>query len=121
LERAFDLIRRAHSDDLEVVGAFVPDPGRQREDLVPRIVSSVSALLEARPTVFVEVGGHEARRAHGPDVLRAGCVLFMVSVGALADPSVDGNQQKVEADGVFGSLRFSISKVPNELNPKISK
>ena len=83
-----DLVRPEHA--IELVGALVRDPHKARAADVPPTVDSAAALLAMRPEVVVEMGGHDALRQHGPDVLRAGIDLLMVSVGALADPSVEG-------------------------------
>lgn len=75
----------AGSDGIVIVGAVVRDPSRSRPVEPPPLATRVEALLQARPEVVVEAGGHAALREHGPTVLRAGCDLLTVSVGALAD------------------------------------
>jgi aspartate dehydrogenase len=61
----------------------------------------------------VELAGHAALRCHGPQVLRAGIDLIVVSVGALADPDVEvaiveaaraGSSRVIVASGAIGAL-----------------
>lgn len=74
------------SGDIQVVAALVRDPSRHRDCPVPHLVTTVDELIDARPEVVVEAGGHRALRDFGPAVLRGGCDLLMISVGALAEP-----------------------------------
>jgi len=83
------LLRDRGADAFAVVGAVVRDPDRPRPADAPPVAASVSELLAARPEVVVEAGGHAALRQHGAAVLRGGCDLLMVSVGALADPALE--------------------------------
>jgi aspartate dehydrogenase len=100
-------------DELAFVGALVADPTKPRADNLPLICDTVEELLEKRPEVVVEVGGHAALAAHGPGVLRAGIDLLLVSVGALAEPSVEqaiveaasaGRSRAIVASGAIGGL-----------------
>lgn len=84
---------------IEIVGALVRDVARSRGAGVPPLVATVEALLAARPEVVVEVAGHDALRAHGPAVLRAGCDLLLVSAGALADPRVEAELRAAAREG----------------------
>src|SRR5437773_7157635 len=77
------------ADDVELVGALVADPTKVRPLGTPSICSELEQLLEKRPEVIVELAGHAALRCYGPPVLRAGIDLIMLSVGALADPTVE--------------------------------
>ena len=101
------------SDRIEIVGAVVRDASKPRGEAMPRICSSLPELLEQRPEVVVEAGGHAALACHGPTVLRAGIDLIMVSVGAMADPAVErelveaaraGDSQAIIASGAIGAL-----------------
>ena len=105
--------RAALHDDIELVGAVVRDPSRPRPEGSPPIFSTLEQLLAQRPEVIVEVAGHEGLRAHGPAALRAGCDLYFVAVGALADPVTEreligaaresGRQAKI-ISGAIGAL-----------------
>ncbi len=83
------LVRHADIAEVDVVAALVRDASRRRSDDNPPTLIAVDELLALRPAVVVEAGGHAALRAHGPTVLRAGCDLVVVSVGALADPGLE--------------------------------
>ncbi|HET8628365.1 MAG TPA: aspartate dehydrogenase [Thermomicrobiales bacterium] len=83
------LLRERGDADLALVAALVRDAARPRPAPAPPVVATLEALLAARPEVVVEAGGHAALRAHGPGVLRAGCDLLLLSVGALAEPGVE--------------------------------
>src|SRR6266850_2951290 len=76
-------------DDVELVGALVASPGKPRPPGTPPICSTLQQLLDKQPEVIVELAGHTALRWYGPPVLRAGIDLIMLSVGALADPTVE--------------------------------
>jgi aspartate dehydrogenase len=105
--------RAAEHDDIELVGAVVRDPSRPRPEGSPPVFASLDELLAQRPEVVVEVAGHEGLRAHGPAALRAGCDLYFVAVGALADPDTErelidaaresGRQAKI-ISGAIGAL-----------------
>jgi aspartate dehydrogenase len=77
------------------------------------IVESLSALLARGPTVVAEVAGQQAVAEHGPDVLRRGVDLMVISIGALAEPALldrlraaarDGNSRIVLPAGAIGGL-----------------
>lgn len=99
-------------DDIQLVGALVVNRGKSRDTSVATCFT-VSDLLAMQPEVVVEAGGHAALRTLGPDVLRAGIDLLMVSVGALGDPECErsiiaaareGNSRAVVASGAIGAL-----------------
>lgn len=52
------------------------------------LVEDIDALLATRPGVVVEVAGHAGLEAYGERVLRAGCDLVTIAVGALTDPAL---------------------------------
>jgi aspartate dehydrogenase len=52
------------------------------------IVEDVPQLLSARPAIVLEAAGHDAVRAYGLPILKAGLDLILMSIGALADESV---------------------------------
>lgn len=84
---------------MDLVAALVRDPLRKRQDGSPPTVATLDELFALRPTVFVEAGGHDALRAHGPAVLGAGHDLLLVSVGALADAALEGELRAAAAAG----------------------
>lgn len=100
-------------DQIVFIGALVNDDAREREPGLPPISASAEALLAVAPDVVVEAGGHDALALHGPAILRAGCELVMVSVGALARPEVydaiiaaaeAGGSRAIVASGAIGAL-----------------
>jgi aspartate dehydrogenase len=77
------------------------------------VYTAVADALAARPTLFVECGGHGALRAHGASVLQGGVDLLVASVGALADAELErtlleaakrGNAQVLLPSGALGGL-----------------
>lgn len=97
-------------DDIHIVGALVR---RARAGSAVPTMKCVDDLLGLEPDVVVEVAGHEALRRHGPRVLRAGCDLIILSVGALADPTLEadilaaacaGRSRATVAAGAIGGL-----------------
>lgn len=85
--RLADLLR-ARPEAFELVGALVSDATQTARDLpalAHLLVPDAAALLACRPDVVVECAGHQAVDAHAEAVLRGGCDLVLVSVGALAD------------------------------------
>jgi aspartate dehydrogenase len=71
-----------------IVGALVRDASKPRPEGTPSIKASLPELLAEKPEVVVETGGHDALRAYGSSVLRAGVDLLMVSVGAFGTPGL---------------------------------
>jgi aspartate dehydrogenase len=105
------LVRDA--DDITLVGAVVRDPLKTRSVDAPPTVASVDELVRFRPDVVVEAGGHAALARHGPEVLRRGLDLVVLSVGALAERGVEdaivsaarsGGSRAVVASGAIGGL-----------------
>jgi aspartate dehydrogenase len=82
------ITRERYPDEIAFVGALVSEPARPRQPGSPEVVGSVGDLLARRPEVVVEAAGHEALRAHGAAVLRAGVDLIAVSAGAFADAAL---------------------------------
>jgi aspartate dehydrogenase len=100
-------------EDIRLVGAVVRDLGKPRAAPMVPTFGALQDLLALRPDVVVEAGGHQALRAHGPSVLRAGIDLLVVSVGALADAAFEtelveaaraGGSHAVVASGAIGAL-----------------
>src|SRR5829696_2722239 len=81
-----ELVDQHAAEDLEIVAALVRDPSRPRAASSLDRVATLDELLGKRPHVTVEVAGHDALRAYGPEILRTGCDLIAVSVAALAAP-----------------------------------
>jgi aspartate dehydrogenase len=52
------------------------------------IVEALDDLLARRPEVVAEVAGQGAVAEYGPDILRRGVDLLVISIGALADPKI---------------------------------
>jgi aspartate dehydrogenase len=50
--------------------------------------SDIAAFLADAPEVVAECAGHGAVRQHGAAVLRAGCDLVVIAIGALADEAL---------------------------------
>jgi len=63
------------------------------------VVDSVEALLAMRPDLVVECAGHQALRDSGEAVIRHGTDLLVVSVGALADATLEQSLRNAAADG----------------------
>ena len=107
------LVRERAAGEIALVAALVRDTSKPRPPGGPRTVATLDELLAEGPEVVVEAGGHAALREHGPGVLRAGCDLIFVSVGALAEPGVEeellaaaragGGRLRV-ASGAIGAL-----------------
>ena len=106
------LVAERVSGDITLVGALVRDLTRTRPS-GPGLFTTSEALLTAQPQVVVEVAGHEGLREHGATILRAGVDLLLVSVGALAEPTVmrelldaaqEGNAQMKVVSGAIGAL-----------------
>jgi aspartate dehydrogenase len=99
-EGIVELVDHHAVEDFELVAALVRDPSSPRAaDSLDR-VTTLDEVLEKRPHVIAEVAGHDALRTHGPEILRAGCDLIAVSVGALADPKThDALLTAAEAGG----------------------
>ncbi len=88
-----EVMRRvsAWAADVEVVGALVLEPGRERAVKCP-LFATVDEMLAARPDLVVECARQRALETLGPKVLESGASLIAASVGALA------------ADGVLDAL-----------------
>lgn len=92
--------------DIVLVGALVRDVARPRPAETPPAVGTLDELLALRPEVIVEGAGHEALRAYGPAVLRAGCDLIALAAGALAEP---GFVDELRAAAREGHARLRIA------------
>jgi aspartate dehydrogenase len=77
------------------------------------VVESLADLLALRPGIVAEVAGQQAVAEHGPEVLRRGFDLLVISVGALADPALfdrlktaarEGNGRMLLPAGAIGGI-----------------
>ncbi len=77
------------------------------------IVESVDDLLGREPVIVAEVAGQQAVAEHGPEVLRRGFDLLLISVGALAECALldrlkaaarDGHSRILLPAGAIGGL-----------------
>lgn len=88
--------------DVKIVGALCR-PGRAAvaRTALPGIdiVASLEDLLARSPKVVAEVAGQQAVAEYGPEALRRGCDLLVISVGALADPAVFDRLKAAAHDG----------------------
>lgn len=98
-QRVLDLVNEQGNGQIEIVGALVRDLERPRPATPFPLVASVTQLLNLRPEVVVEAAGHDALREHGPAVLRAGCDLLFLGVGALAHPGVEEELREAAIEG----------------------
>lgn len=69
------------------IAAIVVRPGKESNDGTPA-VSSVSDLPKGID-VLIDCAGHEALRTHGVEALRTGIDVVTVSIGALADATLE--------------------------------
>jgi aspartate dehydrogenase len=67
------------------------------------IVDSLGDLLARNPKVIAEVAGQQAVSEHGPEVLRKGFDLLVISIGALAEPQL---LERLKAAAVEGKSRL---------------
>lgn len=112
-KRVQQLIAEHTPGQVDIVGALVAHPDTPRPEGSPRVVATLDELLTLQPEVIVEVGGHDALRAYGAQVLRAGVDLLMVSVGAfgvpglleeITDAALQGKSRARVASGAIGAL-----------------
>jgi aspartate dehydrogenase len=77
------------------------------------VMESLADLLGLRPGIVAEVAGQQAVAEYGPDVLRRGFDLLVISVGALAEPALlerlktaarEGNSRMLLPAGAIGGI-----------------
>ena len=82
---------RAAGGGVKIAGALCR-PGRAAKARAAlgdiAVVESLADLLALRPAVVAEVAGQQAVAEHGPEVLRRGFDLLVISVGALGRSGV---------------------------------
>ena len=88
-----------------LTGILRARPGEPGTPAGVPVVAGIQELLATNPDVVVETGGHAALRAWGEAVLRSGCDLMTISVGALAD---DALLVALEAAGAAAGSRLLI-------------
>ena len=109
------LIEDGQAGPCVVVAVLVRDRLRHLNapPVTPSLFDSLDEVLGAKPDVVVEAAGHDAVRAHVPEVLRRGVDVLCISIGALADPGVlreitaaarAGRSRMLLASGAVGSL-----------------
>jgi aspartate dehydrogenase len=107
---------RAAGGGIKTIGALCR-PGRaaKARAALPGIdvVESLGELLARKPDIVAEVAGQQAVAEHGPEVLRRGFDLLVISIGALAEPALlhrlkeaaqEGNSRIVLPAGAIGGL-----------------
>jgi aspartate dehydrogenase len=77
------------------------------------VVESLADFLALRLDIVAEIAGQQAVAEYGPDVLRAGFDLLVISVGALAEPALlerlktaarDGKSRMLLPAGAIGGI-----------------
>jgi len=80
------------------------------------VVEALADLLALRPDIVAEVAGQQAVAEHGPDVLRRGVDLLVISVGALADPALFDRLKTAAREGksrmLLDAVRYRSRKPP---------
>jgi aspartate dehydrogenase len=93
---------RAAGGSTTIVGALCR-PGRSVKARAAlgdvAIVETLADVLAMRPDIVAEVAGQQAVAEHGPEVLRHGFDLLVISVGALADPALLGRLRTAAQEG----------------------
>jgi aspartate dehydrogenase len=93
---------RVHGPDVNVVGALCR-PGRSVKAKAAlgdvAVVERLPDLLALHPTVVAEVAGQPALAEFGPQALRGGVDLLVISIGALAEPDLLERLKAAARDG----------------------
>ncbi len=63
------------------------------------ILEGLDDLIARKPAVVAEVASQAAVAEHGPTVLRSGIDCLVISIGALADPTVFGKLKSAAREG----------------------
>jgi len=113
---AQDALAALRDSTVTVLGALCrPGRAEKARAALPGIdvVETLDALLARHPTVVAEVAGQPALAEFGPQVLRHGVDLLVISIGALAEPGLlnglktaarDGNSRILLPAGAIGGL-----------------
>jgi aspartate dehydrogenase len=107
---------RDAGDNVKLIGALCR-PGRAEKARAGLpgidIVETLAALLARRPNIVAEVAGQQAVAEHGPEVLRRGFDLLVISIGALAEQALlerlkaaarEGNSRILLPAGAIGGI-----------------
>jgi aspartate dehydrogenase len=82
---------RGAGSSVEISAALCrPGRGDQARAALPGIdiVEALGDLLARKPKVVAELAGQQAITEHGPEVLKRGFDLLVISIGALAEPAL---------------------------------
>ena len=91
---------------VKIVGALArPGRGDAARAMLPdiHVVENLDALLAQQPAMVAEVAGQAAVAEFGEAVLRRGVDLLVISIGALADPSL---HERLKAAADAGGARI---------------
>ena len=93
---------RDAGDGVKIIGALCR-PGRAEKARAALrdidIVETLDDLLARRPDIVAEVAGQQAVAELGPEVLRRGFDLLVISIGALAEPKLLERLKAAARDG----------------------
>ena len=107
---------RDAGDSVKIIGALCrPGRAEKARAALPNIdiVETLAALLARRPNIVAEVAGQQAVAEHGPEVLRRGFDLLVISIGALAEQALlerlkaaarEGNSRILLPAGAIGGI-----------------
>ncbi len=99
----------AHDPERQIEVVAVLDRAIERFTDAPAALASATLSVDAErfwsrsPQLVVECAGHAAVREHGPDVLARGADLLLISIGALADATLEATL-RVAAQSSSGRL-----------------
>jgi aspartate dehydrogenase len=101
---ARDVVAALHDSGSGVqIAAALCRPGRSdtARTALPGIdiVETIGELLVCNPKVVAEVAGQQAIAEHGPEVLKRGVDLLIISIGALAEPALLDRLKTAANDG----------------------
>jgi aspartate dehydrogenase len=102
------MIRDGAAGPAALAGVVVRNPDRYRDEAAERGIpffADTRSLIDLRPDVVLECGGHDGFRQHVPGLLAAGIDVIAISVGALADSDL---LAEVERAAVAGGSRLRI-------------
>jgi aspartate dehydrogenase len=115
---AQDVVAALHDagGNVKIIGALCrPGRAEKARAALPNIdvVETLAVLLARRPNIVAEVAGQQAVAEHGPEVLRRGFDLLVISIGALAEQALlerlkaaarEGNSRILLPAGAIGGI-----------------